>query len=142
MGLGLGTAIGAAVGRPDRQVVACVGDGGILMSAAELETVVRERLPLLVVVYDDHAYGAESLQFGPDGHPLDTVVFPDADLAAAARGFGWDAITVRAPEDLDPIADWLAGPRSRPMLVDAKIASFPSFVMAHLAGMWGHAAAH
>lgn len=142
VGLGLGTAIGAAVGRPDRQVVACVGDGGLLMSAAELETVVRERLPLLAVVYDDNAYGAESLQFGPAGHRLDTVVFPDADLAAAARGFGWDAITVRAPEDLEPVADWLAGPRDRPMLVDAKVASFPSFVMAHLAGMWGHGPGH
>ena len=142
VGLGLGSAIGAAVARPDRQVVACVGDGGLLMSASELETVVRERIPLLVVVYDDHAYGAESLQFGPDGHSLDTVVFPDADLAAVARGYGWEGITVREPGDLEAVAAWLAGARTSPMLVDAKIASFPSFVLAHMAKLSGHSPSH
>lgn len=138
VGLGLASAIGAAVARPDRQVVAGIGDGGLLMAAAELETVVRERLPLLAVVYDDHAYGAETLQFGPQGHRLDAVEFPDADLAAIARGFGWEAVTVRAVEDLDPVAAWLAGPRDRPMLVDAKIASFSSWVAEHMAAIYGH----
>ena len=51
---------------------------------------------MLVVVYDDHAYGAEVHHFGPDGDPLDTVVFPDTDLAAIARGFGFDGVTVRS----------------------------------------------
>jgi acetolactate synthase I/II/III large subunit len=137
VGLGLASAIGAAVARPDRQVMAGIGDGGFFMSAAELETVVREKLPLLVVVYDDHAYGAETLQFGPQGHALDTVDFPDADLAAVARGFGWDAVTVRRPADLDAVEAWLGGPRERPMLVDAKIASFGSWVGAHMAAIYG-----
>ena len=42
------------------------------------------------MVYNDAAYGAEVHHFGPDGHPLDTVRFPDTDLAAIARGFGCD----------------------------------------------------
>ena len=138
VGLGLASAIGAAVARPNRQVVAGIGDGGLLMSASELETVVRERIPLLVIVYDDHAYGAEVLQFAPHGHPVATVEFPDADLAAAARGFGWHAITVRSPEDLAPVEAWLAGPRERPMLVDAKIAAFSSWVAEHMAAIYGH----
>ncbi|WP_242909970.1 thiamine pyrophosphate-binding protein [Actinomadura terrae] len=121
VGLGLATAIGAAVARPDRLTVAALGDGGALMAAAELETAVRLGLGLLVVVYDDEAYGAERHHFGPDGHPLDTVTFPPADLAAIGRGFGCAAATVRAPGDLDAVADWLAGPRDRPMLVDAKV---------------------
>ncbi|MFI7446777.1 thiamine pyrophosphate-binding protein [Nonomuraea sp. NPDC049714] len=121
VGLGLATAIGAAIARPDRLPVAALGDGGALMSAAELETVVRLGLPMLVVVYDDEAYGAEVHHFGPHGHPLDTVMFPPADLAAIARGHGFDAVTVTGPADLAGVADWLAGPRDRPLLVHAKV---------------------
>jgi acetolactate synthase I/II/III large subunit len=121
IGLGLATAIGAAVARPDRLPVAALGDGGFLMGVAELETVVRLGLPMVIVVYDDAAYGAEVHHFGPHGHPLDTVTFPDTDLAAIARGFGCAAATVRTPADLDAAAAWLAGPRDRPLLLDAKV---------------------
>ena len=128
VGLGLSTAIGAALARPDRLPVAALGDGGTLMGAAELETVVRLGLPMVVVVYDDAAYGAEVHHFGPDGHVLDTVRFPDTDFAAIARGFGFDAVTVRSVDDLAAVASWLAGPRSAPLLVDAKVArSRPSW---------------
>jgi len=122
IGLGLATAIGAAVASPGRLTVAALGDGGALMSSMELETVVRLGLDLLVVVYDDHAYGAEVHHFAPDGAPLDTVVFPDTDIAAIGRGFGFDAVTVRSPADLDGVRAWLDAGRPRPMLVDAKVA--------------------
>ena len=122
IGLGLATAIGAAVARPGRLTVAALGDGGLLMSVADLETAVRLGLDLLVVVYDDEAYGAEVHHFGPDGYPLDHVTFPPADIAGIGRGFGCAAVTVRAPADLDAVAAWLAGPRDRPMVVDAKVA--------------------
>ena len=121
IGLGLATAIGAAVASPGRLTVAALGDGGALMSAMELETVVRLGLDMLVVVYDDHAYGAEVHHFGPDGATLDTVVFPDTDIAAIGRGFGLDAVTVRTPADLDAVRAWLDAGRPRPMLVDAKV---------------------
>lgn len=121
IGLGLATAIGAAVARPDRLPVAALGDGGALMSAAELETVVRLGLPMVVVVYDDEAYGAEVHHFGPHGHPLDLVRFPPADLAAIARGHGFDAMTVTRPEEVAGVAAWLRGPRDRPLLVHAKV---------------------
>ncbi|WP_448616943.1 thiamine pyrophosphate-binding protein [Modestobacter sp. URMC 112] len=122
VGLGLSTAIGAALARPDRLPVAALGDGGALMGASELETVVRLGLPMVVVVYDDEAYGAEVHHFGPEGLPLDTVRFPATDLAAIARGYGFDALTVRRVEDLAPVADWVAGPRSAPLFVHAKVA--------------------
>jgi acetolactate synthase-1/2/3 large subunit len=120
IGLGLASAIGAAVARPDRLTVAALGDGGFLMSVAELTTAVRLRLRLLIVVYNDAEYGAEVHHFGPDGHPLDTVTFPDTDLAEIARGFGCAAVTVRSREDLAAVREWLAGTETRPMLVDAK----------------------
>jgi len=127
IGLGLATAIGAALARPDRLSVAALGDGGALMSICELDTVVRLGLPMVVVVYNDEAYGAEVHHFGPDGYPLDTVRFPETDIAAIGRGFGCDARTVRTPADLDGVRRWLDGPRDRPLLVDAKVTEGPSW---------------
>jgi acetolactate synthase I/II/III large subunit len=68
IGLGLATTVGAAPAPPDRLPVAALGDGGALMSAVELDTVRRLGLPMVVVVYDDEAYGAEVHHFGPAGH--------------------------------------------------------------------------
>ena len=65
VGLGLGTAIGAALASPGRLPVLATGDGGFLMAIAELETAVRLGLGLVIVVYNDHAYGAEVHHFGP-----------------------------------------------------------------------------
>jgi thiamine pyrophosphate-dependent acetolactate synthase large subunit-like protein len=121
IGLGLATTIGAALARPDRLPVAALGDGGALMSAVELDTVRRLGLPMVVVVYNDEAYGAEVHHFGPDGFPLDTVTFPETDIAAVARGYGFEAVTVRTPADLKAVQDWVAGPRSAPLLIDAKV---------------------
>jgi thiamine pyrophosphate-dependent acetolactate synthase large subunit-like protein len=121
VGLGLGSAIGAAIARPDRLTVAALGDGGALMSVSELETVVRLGLPMVIVIYDDEAYGAEVHHFSPNGQSLDTVTFPPADIARIGRGFGCDGLTVRRPEDLARVSTWLDGPRDRPLVIDAKV---------------------
>jgi thiamine pyrophosphate-dependent acetolactate synthase large subunit-like protein len=121
IGLGLATAIGAAIARPDRLAVAALGDGGALMGISELETAVRLGLNLLVVVYDDEAYGAEVHHFGPYGYPLKNVTFPATDIAAIARGFGCEGVTVRRESDLTPLTAWINGPRDRPLVIDAKV---------------------
>jgi len=123
IGLGLAGALGAAVARPDRVTVAALGDGGFLMGAAELVTAASVGSPLLIVVYNDAAYGAEVHHFGPDGYVLDTVRFPDQDLAAIGRGYGCDGVTVRSADDLAAVGSWLAGSRERPLVVDAKVVS-------------------
>jgi thiamine pyrophosphate-dependent acetolactate synthase large subunit-like protein len=123
IGLGLASAIGSAIARPDRLTVAALGDGGALMGASELETVVRLGLPMVIVVYNDDAYGAEVHHFGPDGFPLDTVRFPAADLASIGRGYGCAGVTVRSPDDLGPVREWLDGPREQPLVIDAKVTS-------------------
>jgi len=121
VGLGLATAIGAAIASPARLPVAALGDGGALMGISEMETAVGLGLPLVVVVYDDEAYGAEVHHFGPGGHPLHTVRFPPTDIAAIGRGFGCDAVAVRGTKDLSALTRWLDGPRDRPIVIDAKI---------------------
>jgi acetolactate synthase I/II/III large subunit len=123
IGLGLASAIGSAIARPDRLTVAALGDGGALMGISELETAVRLELPMLIVIYDDEAYGAEVHHFGPEGYPLPTVRFPPADLAAIARGYGCEAVTVRTTADLAPVRDWLESRTGRPMVIDAKVIS-------------------
>jgi acetolactate synthase-1/2/3 large subunit len=121
IGLGLATAIGAALGRPDRLPVAALGDGGALMGIAELDTVVRLGISMMIVVYNDDGYGAEVHHFADGGHPMDTVTFPDTDIAAIGTGFGCDSVTVRGPGDLDAVRKWVQGPRERPLMVDAKV---------------------
>jgi thiamine pyrophosphate-dependent acetolactate synthase large subunit-like protein len=122
IGLGLATAIGAALAQPDRLPVAALGDGGFHMGLAELETAVRLGLPMLIVVYNDAAYGAEVHHFGSDTD-LDTVVFPDTDIASIGRGFGCTGVTVRQAADLAAVREWVAGDRAAPLVVDAKIAN-------------------
>jgi thiamine pyrophosphate-dependent acetolactate synthase large subunit-like protein len=121
IGLGLGSAIGAATARPDRLTVAALGDGGAMLALADLETVARRQLRMLIVVYNDAAYGAEVHHFGPHGHPLDTVKFPDVDFAALARAVGLQGLTVRRKDDLQPLAVWLQANDPPGMLVDAKV---------------------
>jgi acetolactate synthase I/II/III large subunit len=121
IGLGLATAIGAALAQPDRLPVAALGDGGALMSVAELDTVRRLGLPMVVIVYNDDAYGAEVHHFGPDGFDMSTVRFPPTDIAAIGCGFGFDAVSVTRVNDLAAVRTWLDGARDRPLLIDAKV---------------------
>ncbi len=115
VGLGLGNAIGAAIARPDRLTVAALGDGGALLSLPEFETLGRLRLPLLVVIYDDAAYGAEVHHFRPMGQAVDLAQFPDTDFVGIAKAAGCHATT-----QLDDVRDWLQH-RDGPMVLDAKI---------------------
>jgi len=121
IGLGLASAIGAAIARPDRLTVAALGDGGALMGVSELETAVRLGLQMVIVIYDDEAYGAEVHHFGPHGYPLSTVQFPPADIASIGAGFGCVGVTVRTADDLALVREWLDGPRDRPLVIDAKV---------------------
>jgi len=123
IGLGLPSAIGAALARPDRLPVAALGDGGFQLSVAELDTAVRLRLPLVVVVYNDAGYGAEVHHFTEASEAdLATVRFPDTDLAAVGAGFGCTGLTVRTADDLGGLTTWLDGPRDTPLVIDAKLA--------------------
>jgi thiamine pyrophosphate-dependent acetolactate synthase large subunit-like protein len=120
VGLGLASGVGAAVARPDRLCVAAIGDGGALMALGELETAVRYSLPMVVVIYNDAAYGAEVHHFGPMGHPVDLTRFRDTDFAALARAAGAEGITVRGSGDLPPLKGWLER-RDGPLVIDAKV---------------------
>ncbi len=120
IGMGLGTALGFAVGDPSRATVVFIGDGAFLMSMSELETAAREGIPLVVIVMNDAAYGAELHVLRLRGMPVATTQFPDVDYTQVAEAFGFQTATVRTLEELRALGPLLAAP-SGPILVDCKI---------------------
>ena len=91
--------------------MAAVGDGGLLMALPDLETLGREKPDMLVVIYDDAAYGAEVHHFRPMGIPVELAQFPPTDFAALAEAAGCRGVTARSVEDLEAVREWLARPR-------------------------------
>jgi thiamine pyrophosphate-dependent acetolactate synthase large subunit-like protein len=85
VGLGLPSVIGLAIANPGKLAVLGTGDGGFLMSMADLETAVRLGLRLCILVYNDSSYAAEVHYFRRQGYSVDIVQFPDTDFAAIAR---------------------------------------------------------
>jgi thiamine pyrophosphate-dependent acetolactate synthase large subunit-like protein len=118
IGLGTGTAVGAAVARRDRPTVAFVGDGGFMMGGiAEFNSAARHGLDLVLVVYNDRAYGAEYIQLERRGLPTALSEFAWPDLAETARAMGGDGVTCASPDDLPAVAKAVEG-RTRPLLID------------------------
>jgi thiamine pyrophosphate-dependent acetolactate synthase large subunit-like protein len=120
IGLGLGTAIGAAVARPDRLALLIVGDGGLLMSLPELESAVRHRVRLVVAVVNDAAYGAEVHSMRANGLPVDTAQFPETDFVRLAEGLGARGVAVRSVAELKAVGELLPGLQG-PLVVDLKV---------------------
>jgi acetolactate synthase I/II/III large subunit len=122
VGMGMGTAIGAAIARRPSTTVLVVGDGGLLMTCGDLDTVTRYELPMVVVVMNDRAYGAERHVLGRFDLSEKHVFFPDTDFAAIARGFGIEAHTITSPAELEALAANLSNERRLgPILLDCKI---------------------
>jgi thiamine pyrophosphate-dependent acetolactate synthase large subunit-like protein len=120
IGLGLSMGIGAALGKPGRHCVLVAGDGGFLMSIQELETAVRELIPLTIVVLNDGAYAAEVHFLERRNLPSDLAVFHDVDLAAVALALGAQAATIRTVEDFAHVPALLAA-RNGPLVLDVKV---------------------
>jgi thiamine pyrophosphate-dependent acetolactate synthase large subunit-like protein len=121
VGLGLASAIGLAVANPGKLAVLGTGDGGFMMSIADLETALRLKLRLCILVYNDASYAAEVHYFRRQGYMIDIVQFPDTDFAAIARGYGARAATVRTLADLDPLRAWVNEGAPGVFVIDGKI---------------------
>ncbi|MBA5865448.1 MAG: acetolactate synthase large subunit [Nitrospira sp. CR1.3] len=103
MGLALPGAIAAKLLYPDRRVLAVTGDGGFLMNSQELETAVRLRLPLAILVWRDDGYGVirwkQMVRFGRTA----SVDFGNPDLVRFAQSFGASGYRVTELSELRPI---------------------------------------
>jgi len=104
MGEGLPLAVGAQVGRPDRRVVCFTGDGAVGFNFAEFETLVRHRLPVVVVIANNQAWGmsanGQDLLYGPGNRIVSDLGRIRYEQAAAA--FGCHAEFVEDVADLAP----------------------------------------
>jgi thiamine pyrophosphate-dependent acetolactate synthase large subunit-like protein len=121
VGLGLASAIGLGIANPGALAVLGAGDGGLLMSLADLETAIRLKLRMCILVYNDSSYAAEVHLYRRRGYAIDIVQFPDTDFAAIARGHGARAATVRTVADLEPVRAWVREGAPGVFLIDAKI---------------------
>jgi acetolactate synthase-1/2/3 large subunit len=90
------------------------------MTMGELETVVREDLPIVIVLMNDCAYGAELHFLRLRQQPVTKSVFPDVDFAPIAETFGFEAATIRTLADLHKVAAKLGKPEG-PIFLDCKI---------------------
>ena len=121
VGLGLASAIGLAIANPGKLAVLGAGDGGFMMSIADLETAIRLGLRMCILVYNDSSYAAEVHYFRRQGYSIDIVQFPETDFAAIARGYGARAATVRTLADLDEVRTWVREGAPGVFLIDGKI---------------------
>jgi len=102
MGFALPGALSAKLVHPNRRVLASVGDGAFLMNSQEIETAVRENIPLTVLVWVDDSYGLiewkMDLELGRHSH----VKFGNPDLVKYAESFGARGYQITAPDQLLP----------------------------------------
>lgn len=119
VGMGISTALGVSIAHPEDPVVVVVGDGGVLMSMGELETVARVGGRLIIVVMNDAAYSAEVHHLRHHGLPTDTARFPRVDFAAIARALGIHAISISTQGDLERLAP--VGALAGPVVVDVRV---------------------
>ncbi len=102
MGYGLPAAIAASLASPGRPVVALVGDGGMGMTGAELETAVREGARPLVLVFDNARYGTILDHQARRGLPPVATELGPVDWAEVAAGFGAAGFRVEDDEAFEP----------------------------------------
>ena len=122
--IGVATAIGigGAIGSPDRPMVVVEGDGSVLMNGHNLQTMARYRLPVLLVVLNDAAYGAELHQLRGKGMPVSISELVPTDIAALAAAYGCGSRTIGDVADFDAaVKDFLADPR--PLVLDCRVST-------------------
>ena len=102
MGAGLPSAMMAKLLYPERRVLAVCGDGGFMMNSQELETAVRLKLDLVVLILDDSSYGMIRWKQAVDHFPDFGLTFGNPDFVKYAEAYGAKGSRVDAVEDLVP----------------------------------------
>lgn len=102
MGFALPGALGVKLALPDVKVLAVVGDGAFLMNSQEIETAVREKIPLVVLIWEDGGYGLiewkMDLELGANYY----VKFGNPDIVKYAESFGAKGYQIKSADELLP----------------------------------------
>lgn len=120
IGIGFPTALGVAAANAPQATAFVGGDLGTMLNVHELGTLARYALPILVVILNDAALGAEYHKL--KAHDYDPMLGtePDFDFAKIAQAFGVEGSTVTSPEQLHAVVESFNANR-RPVVVDVKI---------------------
>jgi acetolactate synthase-1/2/3 large subunit len=102
MGAGLPSAMMAAMLYPERRVLAVCGDGGFMMNSQEMETAVRLKLNLVVLILEDQAYGMIRWKQAVDRFPDFGLGFGNPDFVKYAESYGAKGRRVEAADGLAP----------------------------------------
>lgn len=94
-------AIGAAFARPEQQVVALCGDGGISMLLGDMATIVQYKLPIKLIVFDNRALGMVKLEMEVAGLPDWQTNMYNPDFAAVAKAMGMESYSVTEPDRVE-----------------------------------------
>ena len=134
LGSGVGTAAGVKLARPNQQVICLVGDGSFVFGPTALWNMARLELPVITVVYNNHAYGgphSRVIEKVPGSRMVQTGHFshdylgnPDMNMASIAKGFGVDAEVAHSPPELRAALERgrKATVEGKPYLIDAQVA--------------------
>jgi acetolactate synthase-1/2/3 large subunit len=126
LGWGYGTALGAQAAAPGRKVVLATGDGGFMFQAAELATAMHHKLPVVVVVFDDRAFGnVRRIQAQQYGNRLIASDLTNPDFVRFAESFGMTAFRAASPDALEE-ALRKAFALNAPALVHVPVGEMPS----------------
>jgi acetolactate synthase-1/2/3 large subunit len=102
MSFALPGALGVKLARPESKVLAVVGDGAFLMNSQEIETAVRERIPLVVLIWDDGGYGLIEWKMDLELGEHYYVRFGNPDIIKYAESFGAKGYRINSAEELLP----------------------------------------
>ena len=126
LGYGVATALGVAHARRDVPVVAISGDGGALFTITELATAVHHRIPLTLVIFNDHAFGnVRRLQIDNYDSRLIASDLSSPNFAALATSFGAQGLTASTPDDLRGALD-IAMVHDGPSVIEVPVGELPS----------------
>src|SRR6185437_7129078 len=142
LGWGYGTALGAQAAAPGRKVVLATGDGGFMYQAAELATAMHHKLPVVVVVFDDGAFGnVRRIQQERYGNRVIASDLTNPDFVKFAESFGAAAERARSPQELRAALARAFKRRDVPTLIEVPVGPLPSpwdFIMLPRARLSAH----
>lgn len=100
VGQGIGVAIGTGAGNPGRKHVAVEGDGSLMFNLQELETIVRQKMQMVLIVWNDSGYGAEVHKLVAKGFDEKLAQWESPDFVALAKAFGGDGVKLSTASDI------------------------------------------
>jgi thiamine pyrophosphate-dependent acetolactate synthase large subunit-like protein len=121
IGLGLPSAPGAALARPDATTIVATGDGGGLMGLPDLDSLVRTAKSAVVLVFNDACYSAEIHQYGSQGLDQKIMEIKQVDFSKLAEGLGATGLAVHTMGDLGAVQQWVDEGARGTLVVDLRI---------------------